>query len=480
MIKERIKEDKSKKRYEKLKSDEAKSIDINEDCYESYFEKTISFEGDAVFLISQIIEFCEFGKYFLYEKEKEISLALGIHTLLFVDSEYATLIVDKELSKFKNEVLSETIDKALSLIKIKNWRAYGIANYGLARYNYKLSLFPENNELIKLFIPRIELRFSKNLILLRAIDKKELEFIEKSIRSVLLDEEHKNNLKKRVDAQKLEALEIYSYDQEKYITIAEKAIKDIKERKYQKVVLSRKISLKHELDMVASYIAGRKVTSFSRSYFFSIDGLDVAGLSPETVFEVDCDGWISTFPLAGTRSTGSSGEERKQLKKELLDDTKEILEHLGAVRFAYEEVKRICDPKTVSISDFMSVVERGTVQHISSRVRGKLKQGYNPWCAFNALFPAVTSSGIPKREAIDKIGELEKEPRNLYGGCVFIYDSNGVMDSALVLRTIFQKDHTSWLQVGAGIGEMSVPRREFQETCEKISSVSRQLVPKKA
>ena len=59
------------------------------------------------------------------------------------------------------------------------------------------------------------------------------------------------------------------------------------------------------------------------------------------------------------------------------------------------------------------------------------------------------------------------------------YDSTGEMDSALVLRTVFQNKDHAWLHVGAGIGEMSDPTREFEETCEKISSVSRQLVGRK-
>ncbi len=124
----------------------------------------------------------------------------------------------------------------------------------------------------------------------------------------------------------------------------------------------------------------------------------------------------------------------------------------------------------------MSIANRETVQHIASKLRGKLKSGYNSWHAFNSLFPAVTASGIPKSESIEAIGRLEPVPRNLYSGCVMTVDSDGAMDAALVLRTIYQKDKTAWLHAGAGIVKMSKPIRELEETREKLSSFSKNLL----
>ena len=128
------------------------------------------------------------------------------------------------------------------------------------------------------------------------------------------------------------------------------------------------------------------------------------------------------------------------------------------------------------MTDFISVEDRGTVQHIASKLKGRLKPGYNSWHAFNTRFPAVTASGIPKKESIDAIGRFELRPRNLYSGCVITFDSNGTMDAALVLRTIFQKDKSAWLHTGAGIVGMSIPSRELEEICEKLSSYSRELI----
>lgn len=113
---------------------------------------------------------------------------------------------------------------------------------------------------------------------------------------------------------------------------------------------------------------------------------------------------------------------------------------------------------------------------ISPRLKGKLKKELNSWHALCKLFPAVTASGIPKREAIEAIGRIEKEPRGLYSGSVMTYDSNGSLDAALVLRSIFQTNEETWVRVGAGIVDMSKPEREFTETQEKVSSIARQLI----
>ncbi len=92
------------------------------------------------------------------------------------------------------------------------------------------------------------------------------------------------------------------------------------------------------------------------------------------------------------------------------------------------------------------------------------------------LFPAVTASGIPKKEAIEAIGRIEKEARKLYSGSVTTYDSNGALDAALVLRSIFQTDKENWVRVGAGIVALSNPEREFIETQEKVSSIVNELI----
>jgi salicylate synthase len=144
---------------------------------------------------------------------------------------------------------------------------------------------------------------------------------------------------------------------------------------------------------------------------------------------------------------------------------------------AQDELRAVCDAGSVQVTDFMAVEERGSVQHLASRVSGQLKQGSNAWHAFAGLFPAVTASGIPKAMACELIRRYEPQPRDLYSGAVLTVDEDGSLDAALVLRAVFQQSGRTWLRAGAGIVEPSTPDREFEETCEKLRSISRFLVP---
>jgi len=162
------------------------------------------------------------------------------------------------------------------------------------------------------------------------------------------------------------------------------------------------------------------------------------------------------------------------LRTELLADPKEVYEHAASVKLACEELGSVCDD--VRVAEFMTVQSRGSVQHLASTVSGQLKQGQGPWCAFSALFPAITASGIPKRPAFDLIATLEERPRGLYAGAVLMCDDQGNLDAAVVLRSVFQENGQTWLRAGAGIVSQSRPEREYEETCEKLRSVAPYLV----
>jgi salicylate synthetase len=98
--------------------------------------------------------------------------------------------------------------------------------------------------------------------------------------------------------------------------------------------------------------------------------------------------------------------------------------------------------------------------------------------ALEALFPAVTASGIPKAEGVDAILRLDETPRGLYSGAVAMFSADGSMDAALALRAAYEADGRTWLRAGAGIIAESTPEREFEETCEKLDTLSPFLVPR--
>jgi salicylate synthase len=444
----------------------------------SYREKEIEISSDPLTLSGLLAESNLSEIFLAYENHGNWCIGIGEAATIVTDCRKTTLTMNGRTREWKSEIPIESIQAALAALPFESWRSYGIANFALARKNHHLKIDDANEELLRLFVPFYEVRVEGGIALLRAIDEEKLmglfRLVSELDRSITGG--NSDPFEARIREMPLNVSNVEGYDSEGYQNRIAAAVEEISQRNYLKVILSRAISLPEKVDIVASYISGRKANTPARSFLMKLAGLEAAGFSPETVVEVDDRGWVTTRPLAGTRALGASSEEELRLREELLSDSKEIHEHAVSVQLAFEELLRVCVEGSVCVSEFMGIARRSSVQHLASRVKGRLAEGMNAWHAFHALFPAVTATGIPKRQAIEAIGRLETAPRNLYSGCVMMTDSNGMMDAALVLRTVFQKGEKAWLQVGAGIVDKSSPAREIEETCEKVRSVSRYLI----
>lgn len=348
---------------------------------------------------------------------------------------------------------------------LNSWRAYGWAGFELSYLLHGLPLPASPEPLLHLIVPEREVRRENNKTMLRALDPQDLPGLQ-----ALLAE--------APDPVAGEAVELYEGEPaEQYRKSVAAAIEDIRAHRLQKVILSRVVPVPGEIDLAATYLLGRRGNTPARSFLLDLGVHRAAGFSPETVVEVDPQGRVSTQPLAGTRSRSGDQLADRAQREELLGDPKEIFEHAVSVKAACEELHPICEPDSVTVNEFMNIRERGSVQHLASRVGGRLAPGHNAWHALATLFPAVTASGLPKAPACEAIRRYEIAPRGLYSGAVLTVDADGSLDAALVLRTVFQRDGQTWLRAGAGIVEHSTPEREFEETCEKLRSTSRFLVP---
>ncbi|MDQ0457771.1 salicylate synthase [Rhizobium paknamense] len=259
---------------------------------------------------------------------------------------------------------------------------------------------------------------------------------------------------------------------------AAEAIRAIDGKKLSKVILSRHVPVSEEIDLVRSYECLRINNTPARSFLLNLGGIAAAGVSPQAVVEVSSSGAIRTQPLAGTCARTGEPEEDRRRREDMMADPKEIYEHALSVKLAQDEIESVSAPGTVFVENFMQIVARGSVQHMASGVRGQMAEERSCWDAFASVFPAVTSSGIPKREACAVIASKEATPRGLYSGAVIMLERSGELDAALVLRSVYQKNGQTWLRAGAGLILQSTPERELEETCEKLRSVSRFLVPR--
>jgi anthranilate synthase component 1 len=205
-------------------------------------------------------------------------------------------------------------------------------------------------------------------------------------------------------------------------------------------------------------------------YYLKFNGLEVIGSSPERQLQVQ-DGNLEIHPIAGTRKRGATKEEDDRLARELLEDEKEIAEHRMLVDLARNDIGRVAEYGSVSVSEYMVIGRFSRVMHIISKVRGRLKTGVSPIDAFISSFPAGTLSGAPKVRAMQILRELEPTARNLYGGSILYLGFDGNIDSCITIRTMTLVDQNLYIQAGAGVVADSDPESEYQETINKASAL---------
>ncbi|QZL07104.1 salicylate synthase [Streptomyces sp. BHT-5-2] len=365
------------------------------------------------------------------------------------------------------EQVLRKVARHLSALPFRGWRAYGWAAFEASYALAGLDLEDDDTPLLQLMVPATEVRLTGGAALMRTVGP-----VPAELRAMVAGGPDSGP----AEAEGPRPLPVDVTADDGYREAVASAVRDIRAGKLQKVILSRVVPVGFPVDLVSTYAYGRQHNRPARSFLLSFGELAAAGFSPETVTEVR-DDHVATQPLAGTRALSGEAERDRRLREALLTDPKEVYEHAISVQTSVNELRTVSRPGTVRVEDFMSVKERGSVQHLASSVSGRLATGHDAWDALRACFPAVTASGIPKAAAYTCIRRLETQPRGLYSGVVMTVDANGDMDTALTLRTVYQRRGRAWLRAGAGIVEQSTPDREFEETCEKLRSISRWLVP---
>ena len=209
-------------------------------------------------------------------------------------------------------------------------------------------------------------------------------------------------------------------------------------------------------------------------YYLTFDDLIIVGASPEVLVRVEGE-QIELRPIAGTRPRGKDEDEDESLKQELLNDPKEIAEHVMLVDLGRNDVGRVSQMGTVVVPEFLIVEKYSHVMHIVSDVRGTLQPRRDSFDVFKACFPAGTVSGAPKVRAMQIIEELESSQRGPYAGAVGYFSFSGNMDFCIVIRTLLIKNNTVYFQAGAGIVADSQPENEFKETVSKAKALVKAL-----
>tara|TARA_B100001057_G_scaffold65016_1_gene58770 strand:- start:4027 stop:5481 length:1455 start_codon:yes stop_codon:yes gene_type:complete len=256
------------------------------------------------------------------------------------------------------------------------------------------------------------------------------------------------------------------------------AVKDIK--KYitsgdvMQVVLSQRMTIDFEEKPIDFYRELRKINPSPYMYYLNMGDYTVVGSSPEILARLENDK-VTVRPIAGTRPRGDSQTLDKNYEIDLLNDKKELAEHLMLIDLGRNDIGRICETGTVQLTDQMIIEKYSHVMHIVSNVEGKIKPSLSMFDVLKATFPAGTVSGAPKIRALQIIFELENINRGIYAGAIGYLGWNGNMDTAIAIRTCVIKSNKLYIQCGAGIVYDSIPENEWDETINKGKAIIRAL-----
>lgn len=269
------------------------------------------------------------------------------------------------------------------------------------------------------------------------------------------------------------------HSDEEYLRLIARAQEHIAAGDVYQLCLTNQIELEVEGDALLTFLQLRDTNPAPFAAFMKIGGRAVVCCSPEQFLKVDADRTVSSKPIKGTRRRDSDPAVDAALADELRNDEKERAENLMIVDLMRNDIGRVAEVDTVTVSKLFDVESYATVHQLVSTVQAKLAKQFDAADALSASFPGGSMTGAPKARAIELIAELENKPgqagRGIYSGALGFLTHRGVADFGMTIRTLVIDGNRATIGVGGGITIDSQPLAELEETKLKAAALLRAL-----
>lgn len=255
-----------------------------------------------------------------------------------------------------------------------------------------------------------------------------------------------------------------------YLQKAGAALRHVQIGDVYQIQIGQKITVSADISALDVYTRLRLLNPSPYMYLFDCGHSRVIGASPELfVYMKDQD--VMMRPIAGT--LGKSIVATKEVAElEFHQNPKEIAEHMMLVDLCRNDLCKVSLPKTLTVSELMTVEEYSHVYHMISTAKSLARPGCDKYDVIKASFPAGTMTGTPKIRAIELIAEIEDSGRGLYAGALGVIGlGHNYVNTALCIRTAIERDQIFSLRASAGIVSDSMVESEYTETLHKMGSV---------
>jgi len=246
-----------------------------------------------------------------------------------------------------------------------------------------------------------------------------------------------------------------------YLEKAEYFIHKIKSGDYDKIVLSRVISMEIAETINYSKFFERFCQSNENAFVYLLSTPEHgiwAGATPETLLNKKENGW-ETMAVAGTRLLTDFQSDSEWAAKEIEEQQmvsayiEKLLSELGVKRFGMNGPETITAGQIVHLKTTFSIDDACLKNRLGVFIKG--------------LHPTPAVCGLPKASAYHLIEKAEGHNRKLYTGFLGPWNVSGETKLFVNLRCAEFTDSRIFAYVGGGLTKDSVPLDEWQETKNK-------------
>jgi isochorismate synthase len=252
--------------------------------------------------------------------------------------------------------------------------------------------------------------------------------------------------------------------EENHLELVAKAIAQIDEGIFEKVVVSRKERVKlnsFELLKTFKKLLKNYTNAFVYVWFHPKVGLWL-GATPETLLKVK-ENRFKTMSLAGTQL--DKGQEN------VTWNLKEKVEQQLVTDFIKSQLASISNE--VNIGE-IETVKAGNLLHLKTVITGRF-ENQKLKNLIRALHPTPAVCGFPREETKRFIHHNENYKRSFYTGFLGELNFGNSSELFVNLRCMEIENNTANIYIGGGITKDSNPKKEWEETVAKSKVMSRVL-----
>jgi para-aminobenzoate synthetase / 4-amino-4-deoxychorismate lyase len=203
----------------------------------------------------------------------------------------------------------------------------------------------------------------------------------------------------------------------------------------------------------------------------------VLSASPELFIEQE-GRKIATRPMKGTAPRAGTLEADALARRQLAEDVKQRAENLMIVDLMRNDIGRISEIGSVSVSDLFTVETFQTLHQMTSGVHATLKDGIGMSELLHGIFPPGSVIGAPKIRAMELIAGLETEARGVYCGAIGYISPQGRALFNVAIRTaVVARDAAGEMGIGSGVVFDSTGTKEYAECLLKMKFLTDPVKP---